>query len=224
MNQKWYKKFFQFENFFYLFLFLLPIETRWIFHEGILNGGYWEYGSFSLYAIDILFLFILVWVVCKNICFVRSRVLQTQFPQGEFGSSKMPWLVIALFEFWIFLSVFWSRDFSLAFYGYIRILQGIGLIYLLSQEFWNAKYIRISIIVSGVTQAIFAIVQFAWQYIPAISWLGIAEHRASESGQFIVEVPWGRMLRAYGSFPHPNILGAFLVITFLLLFLIFVPT
>ncbi|MBI4215201.1 MAG: hypothetical protein HY602_00560, partial [Parcubacteria group bacterium] len=44
----------------YLFVFLLPWQARLILREGSLNGGYWEYGTVSLYAVDLLFLALLI--------------------------------------------------------------------------------------------------------------------------------------------------------------------
>lgn len=37
-----------------LFLFLLPWQTRYILHYGAVNGGYFEYGTISLYGTQIL--------------------------------------------------------------------------------------------------------------------------------------------------------------------------
>ena len=44
----------------YLLVFLLPMQTRWIIKTGELNGGYWEYGTISLYSTDILLAVLLV--------------------------------------------------------------------------------------------------------------------------------------------------------------------
>ena len=43
-----------------LFLFLLPWQTRWFYQSGSLNGGYWEYGTFSLYGTQILLWLIII--------------------------------------------------------------------------------------------------------------------------------------------------------------------
>src|SRR3990167_8743999 len=52
----------------YILIFLLPLQTRWLAKSGELNGGYWEYGTISLYGTDILILgLILVWLVSRLI-------------------------------------------------------------------------------------------------------------------------------------------------------------
>ena len=45
---------------FYLFLFLLPWQTRLIWREARLNGFTWEYGRLSLYATQLLLLALLL--------------------------------------------------------------------------------------------------------------------------------------------------------------------
>ncbi len=208
---------FKFEYLFYIFLFLLPWQTRWIIHAGELNGGYWEYGTFSLYFTDLIFFITLV-------CFLYWDWKQRKSMRNIFCGESAPrgfstpiWIVISLFESWIFLSLFWARDFSLGVYAYIRILEGIAFIFLLGHELINTKYLRFSLIGSALCQALFGIIQFFMQYVPASKWLGLSEHFASESGASVVATSTERWLRAYGSFPHPNIFGAFLVVGFLLL-------
>ncbi len=44
----------------FVFLFLLPWQTRWIYDPAYLNGGFFEYGSGSLYATEILLWIILI--------------------------------------------------------------------------------------------------------------------------------------------------------------------
>ena len=44
----------------YLLVFLLPWQTRWIIRAGEINGGYWEYGTISLYGTDVLLFLLLV--------------------------------------------------------------------------------------------------------------------------------------------------------------------
>jgi hypothetical protein len=60
--------------------------------------------------------------------------------------------------------------------------------------------------------ALFGIGQFLFQEVPASTILGTAAHHASVLGDSVVETSAGRYLRVYGSFPHPNVFGGFLVI------------
>lgn len=207
---------FKIEYLFYFFLFLLPWQTRFIFREGNLNGGYWEYGTLSLYATDLVFLCVLAGFFYWN---WREWNGTRDIIRGEpvpSGFSTSLWVVISLFELWVFLSLFWARDLSLGVYFYIRILEGIGFIFVLGHELLDATYLRLSLIGSALLQALFGVVQFFLQYIPASKWLGLSEHFAGAPGAAVVATSTERWLRAYGSFEHPNIFAAFLVVGFLI--------
>ncbi len=50
----------------YLLVFVLPWQTRYIIKAGEINGGYWEYGTISLYATDVLLiLLIIIFIIYK---------------------------------------------------------------------------------------------------------------------------------------------------------------
>jgi len=67
----------------YLLVFALPIQTRWIIKAGALNGGPWEYGTYSLYATDILLLLLLLLFIVKA---VYSWIAgHPPVPNGTFG-------------------------------------------------------------------------------------------------------------------------------------------
>jgi len=73
----------------YLLVFLLPIQTRWIIKAGMLNGGYWEYGTYGLYATDILLIMLLIlYVICRFLKASNDQVPMTN-DQANF---KFPWV------------------------------------------------------------------------------------------------------------------------------------
>ncbi len=74
-----------------------------------------------------------------------------------------------------------------------------------------------SLVVAGAVQAVFGIYQFFAQQVFASKWFGLAAHQPEVLGDLVVETSSGRWLRAYGSFPHPNILAGFLVVCLLVL-------
>jgi O-antigen ligase len=63
---------------------------------------------------------------------------------------------------------------------------------------------------SLLLQAGFGIAEFAQQRVPAMAWLGIASQDPAELGVSVVETASGRILRAYGAMPHPNVFGAWM--------------
>jgi O-antigen ligase len=188
----------------YLFVFLLPFQTRFFIEKGSINGGYSEYATISLYAFDIILLALLVVFLIKQ----RKDLKNTGSPQ------KLPflWWLIAGLDLAIFISVFTAEDHILSIYRYAGFLLGAGL-------FWvavKAEYSRIKMFFAlslGIfVHAGFGVWQFLTQSDFACKWLGMAGHSASVSGTSVVEVAEAgeRWLRAYGGLPHPNILGGVL--------------
>jgi O-antigen ligase len=70
----------------------------------------------------------------------------------------------------------------------------------------------------AVLQALFGIGQFLAQFSPASSILGLAAHDPAIAGTAVVEAGGMRLLRVYGSLPHPNILGGYLAVALLVTF------
>lgn len=189
----------------YLFAFVLPWQTRYLWRLGNLNGGYWEYGTISIFLTDIilvLFLSLFFWANRKKL------------------SNKLPhniWLWLAGLDLVVFIDIFWSIDFSLALYKYIIFLFGIGLFYFISAGVVSKKKIIDFFLLGLVGPACLAIWQFFWQSSFGCKWLGLAYQSAGSLGTAVLEINSGRWLRAYGSFDHPNIMGAVMVIGIILL-------
>ncbi len=191
---------------FYVFIFLLPWQTRLIWNSGEFNGGFFEYGSMSLYATEILLLIILL---LAGIWFLGNRLnINEQMP--------IVWYIVAFFELSVFISIFWSFDKNFALYGWYRVVLAIGLFWLVSSFPISFRKIKWAFVSSAAVQSVFALWQFFSQTTFANKWLGLALHNASDAGVFVVEGA-GRFLRAYGSLPHPNMLGGFLAVAILLL-------
>ena len=212
---------------FYLFVFLLPWQTRYVFRWGEMNGRF-EYGDISLFGIDVLLIIILTLSILWWLKFqipndkfqIKSQCPnpndQLQVTSYGLRITKL-WIIIALFEFTIFLSIFWSHDKSLALYGWLRVLLGIGLFWLVTSIKLNWKKIIYAVVFSGIVQAVLGIYQFITQSTFTSKWLGMAKHIVAAPGTSVVEVLDQRWLRAYGSLQHPNVLAGFLVVCFLLL-------
>lgn len=181
--------------FFYVLIFLLPWQTRWIFREATL-----EYWRMSLSAVDILFSLILL-----SSLFIKQKI------SSHFYS-------IFIFALAAFFSIYWASDKEIAFYAWGKLVEGIILFYLFFKLGINRLKAIIIFIFAGVLQSILAIWQFVQQNILANKWLGMAAHAPEVFGDQVVEGAFGRILRSYGSLPHPNILAGFLVVCLIFLF------
>ncbi len=195
----------------YLFAFLLPIQTRWIIKAGVLNNGYWEYGTISLYVTDIL---LLVSLFIFVVLFIKKRTSDCRL--------AAIWWIIAGLELAVFISIWVAADKKLAVYFYGRFLLALGLFYLLVSVSYNRLKLIYIFLSSVLVQAVLGILQFFEQATTANKWLGLAAHSPTQLGTSVVEtLSSGRWLRAYGSLDHPNMLGALLVVGILFLISLF---
>ncbi len=192
---------------FYLFVFLLPWQTRWIVKAGEFNGGVWEYGSFSLYATDLIFLAILL-------LFIFWRL--TQASPAKIRISKLNFSLLALLAVAL-LSTFWASSQSLAWYNFFRLAEGLSLVWLLNVGQFSVRNTILALVMGAVVQSFLAIWQFLAQMTFANKWLGVALQLPGNLGVSVIETASERWLRASGALPHPNILAGLLVVCLLLI-------
>lgn len=196
----------------YLLLFILPWQTRWIFHEGKIGDGISEYLSYSLYASDLL---AAVLLLLAGVHFWQARKASGK---AEF-SLVNALLAMAAGIFFAF-SIVEAPDRNLAVFVTLRLALAVAAMRLLlifvekaSAAFWLAAGL--------VPAAWLGVWQFLAQDTVASKWLGLAKHVAAEPGTSVIELyPLGqlpeRWLRAYGSFDHPNILGGAMAVGLIL--------
>jgi len=199
---------------FYLFLFLLPWQTRLIVKEGILNGGHWEWGTVSLYGLDIVFILLAILFCFKNLTYFKNDEDKCLMP------TKMFSLVVGFVVFTL-ISIFWAKDSSLAFYWWLRILQGAILFFLIQKIDFSLLKAGLSLAFAGLIQFILTAYQFVSQEMFSSKWLGVASQGLLQPGTSIVETTEGRILRVYGSLPHPNIFAGFLIFLIFILFVLY---
>ena len=74
----------------YLFLFLLPWQTRLILRHGVLNNGNWEYGIVGVYGTELILWFLMLVYVWRRI-FVKKTLAQAEragCPEPQRGTSE----------------------------------------------------------------------------------------------------------------------------------------
>ncbi|MBI4276718.1 O-antigen ligase family protein [Candidatus Uhrbacteria bacterium] len=195
-----------------LLIFLIPWQARWVIRAGELNGSFWEYGTIAVYTTDILFLVILLLI---GILVIQQRRLLNN-PSSP-PLTLRGGMIGLLFVGYLVGSIFLSPDKLVAVYTSIKLFEGIGLFFLL-KHFWSGRtYFDFAFIVSAVVQSVLAIAQFFTQSVFAWPWSGIAAKDASALGVAVVQFADERWLRAYGTLPHPNILGGFLALALIIL-------
>lgn len=188
---------------FYLLLFSLPFQTR-----TLLFAGANEYQSAFLYASDILAaLLFVIWIFSQSL---HSHIAQTK----EHYPLILPGLVLIV---WLLISSLFSDNPALGFYRTSKIAEFFWIFYYLlllpKAEFLRAMLVLLG---AGVLQSLLAVAQFVSQQSLGLTLLG--ENILSPDIPGVAKLDMGeKMIRAYGTFPHPNALAAFLVVCTIIL-------
>lgn len=180
----------------YGLIVLLPWQTVWIVQERLLNQGAWEYGKTTIYLSEVVIWFLVAW---------RGR------PQWTLPTTVRPFLV-AVASCVVIGSVV-SPDPLLAASHMWHVISAIALVSLIVDARIDKHRIQQAFVIGALMPAGLGIVQTLTGMAPAFSWAGLASHAASVPGDSVVEAADGvRTLRAYGTLPHPNIFGAYMVV------------
>ncbi len=185
----------------YAAVFLLPWQTRWIFASLTLASGPWEYGKLSLYAVELLVLLAMV---------VRGKTALT-------GSARLVITRGAWFLAAVALSILFSVRPVLSFAMAFHVCVAFVFVILLLAPQLSTRKLTDSFLAGLLAPAALGWYQAMTGTSPAFKWLGLAEHLASTPGASVIETASARVLRAYGSFSHPNEFGGFLAVAMLLL-------
>lgn len=179
-----------------LILFLLPFQTRWIFNDLTIAGQPWEYGRLSLYAVEAM-------IVAAS---VLRGVIRLD-PRHE------PFLKAAMFFLGaLFLGASFSQNITLAFSAILHASAAVALFALLLDERTDSVHAASAFVLGLLAPSALAWYQALTGLSPASTILGLASHDAATLGASVVETTSTRILRGYGTLPHPNIFGGYLAI------------
>lgn len=129
---------------------------------------------------------------------------------------KNPIFILILFIIWTSLSILWSNFKEISFYRDLKIIEFAFLSIYVAKNFYTVKKIvnaLLIIVIAGNVQSIIAIVQIINQHSLGLKILG--ESLISQTILGVAKIGIGSeiFIRAYGTFPHPNVLAGFLVFT-----------
>lgn len=206
----------------YLLAFLLPIQTRLIIRPGIINFGYLEYGTISLYLTDIVLVILLSFLAINLLRPKKKKFFSLNLFQDKI-KNDYALIVLMFFELVVFVSIFFAPYVLLAVYKYLLFLLGIIVFLIVRQgQFFNRLKLIYSFLAGIFLQSILALYQFLTQSTFASKILGLSLHNPEVPGVSVVEVYnrqglLVRWLRSYGGLDHPNILGGVLAIGIIIL-------
>ncbi len=199
------------EILFYVFLFLIPIQTRIIYSPmSAYVDWYFNYHlAVMVYLTDLILM----------VCFLAWGI----FDRPKFHVKRLFWLILAFFIVNL-LSLFYVKHLDLGLYkALISLLSLILVLYIWVVFRSRVQFLRAFWIIffSSITQAIIGLGQFHVQRGLRLGFLGEYIAPLGTSGLSTVSYGTEKLIRAYGTMPHPNVLGGFLVFgLFMALFLI----
>lgn len=196
--------------FFYLLIFCLPFQTRKVVYQWGENG-FNEWTSAFLYLTDILiFILFLFW-------FFRSK--EKRFFKDGIKLAKG---IIAKKSFWlvVFLaislfSLIQARNIHLGFYHWFKLLEFAVLFFYVKNNFKELfNFTRFSqvLVASGFVQSLIVFGQYAGQKDIGLKFLAESPLGVGTNGVAKIIIDGLVIVRPYGSFPHPNVLAAFLLL------------
>jgi O-antigen ligase len=194
------------KTFFYLLLITIPFNIKkFLATSGICPVN--DFSGFFLYLTDLLLIgLFLFWFKRRFFLFKRLNFNKKNLIIGS--------LVVYLMVLGITGSSL-SCNISFSFYRLSKLFLGIlFFIYLKGNfRFLNFKNFLKVLFFSGILQSLIAIGQYLKQESLGLQLLGESFLAPHLSGVAKISTEQGLVMRAYGTFPHPNILATFLIIS-----------
>ncbi|MBL7154994.1 MAG: O-antigen ligase family protein [Candidatus Portnoybacteria bacterium] len=197
---------------FYLLIFCLPFQTRKILYQW--GDGFNEWTSAYLYLTDLLILLIfLVWAWRKR----KERFFKRGLAIGRFQEiMKSPSFWLAAFLIVSLISLVQARNIQLGFYAWFKLLEFAGLFFYLKYNFrqlFNFERVAQVFLASGLFQSFIAFGQYTSQKSLGLRYLFESPLGPETAGVAKIVVEGTKMIRPYGSLPHPNLLAVFLLLS-----------
>lgn len=210
---------------FFLFLFLLPLQTVWILREVSLDGSKWEYGTIGIFGTDVVLLLFMVTFLGERIfswkrnnprSFSFSFLFRGVIAKGALldARTRIVFGSLVALLVWSALSILWAEDTVLAGYFFVKMLFAAGVFFVArSLRYQFASYGALILFAGAVLESMLGLWQFLLQDTIRSTIFGMSHFEVWRPGVSVLKNESGRWLRAYGSLPHPNILGGFLAST-----------
>ena len=181
---------------FYLFIFSIPLQTRKVL---FFPDKFIEWNSGFLYFTDLLLISLLIlWI--RRLILEKSKFLQKS------DLLLLGFLAIAA------LSLITSQNIGLSIYQLIKLVEFILLFLYIKNnlDFFNLRKALWLFVTSGFFQSIIAIGQFFSQSSLGLKHFEAGTYNANIPGVATFFVNGVKFIRAYGTAPHPNVLGVFI--------------
>ncbi len=170
-----------------------------MYSEAQIAGTHTEFGVMSLYAVEVL----LAVAVIGGSLLDRKWFTIQQKHQLAVRLGAIVCVVAVLGTAFADRSVF-----SLAMTAHILFAFMVFFALLLDRV--SVRHVLYAFVLSLLAPLALSVIQVFGGSSPASSWFGLAFRDAAQLGDAVFTVNGERVLRAYGTFPHPNVFGGFL--------------
>ncbi len=177
-------------------VFMLPWQTRWIYGAELLTGAHTEYGMLSLFVGEVLLAIVLILAVS-----LQSTVAKEHRNALFLGALLCGAMIVC--------AVFADRSaFSLLMSTHV--LFAYVLFVVVTLKYVSVRTVCLAFVCGLILPSILGCFQVFANGSGANTWLGLAARHASQLGDAVFTIDGVRVLRAYGSFSHPNVFGGYL--------------
>lgn len=192
---------------FYLTIILIPFNARYIFNFDQVQfvEEFHENLTWSVYFFDSIFF-------CLILSFLVSGFLNKKIKFNLKKSLQTPlfWLILLGI-----LNLIVANEKPPAIYQFARLSVAF-IFFFLAKKLLESKQIKLIsillIFISGIFQSIIALGQFVFQKSLGLSVLGESMIAPDILGVAKFEIYGNKIIRSYGTFPHPNLLAIFLLL------------
>src|SRR3989338_757508 len=203
---------------FYFFLFSIPFQIRKILYYS--GWKFNEWTSISLYVTDIL----MVMLFCFWFFGCILQYFQIRNPKFEIlNNIKYQISNIEIYEFFFLIFIAISAvSIKNSDNVFISWFQWLKLVEFTVFYFYLSRYVFGKFGLVGSFQAIIAIIQFVKQSSIGLKYLGESLINSDITGVASFYLPNGeKIIRSYGTTPHPNILAGFLFLSLFAFYFIY---
>ena len=211
-SRETYQKLAKISYFLFIITLFLPIRKVFFSNSAYQTGAYSDFTSFSLYLSDILLL-----TTCLLIFLPRGENIKSFYHVVRKPITLILWVILALF-------LNSQRTSSLNLYfllKYAELIVAYGTTVLIFRDrslFPKIGWLFVSL---STIEGLIGLCQFFSQKSLGIKWLGESVLNPSMFGVAKIVSGGTQYIRAYGTFPHPNLFAGFLVFGIITSFYIF---
>ncbi|MBD3299741.1 MAG: hypothetical protein GF347_00110 [Candidatus Moranbacteria bacterium] len=187
-----------------LIFLLLPFQYRFFFHTDYSNykNHVIEYNLLFFSSIELLIILLILFNSSILFQFLARKIKNRKF-------------LVLIFSFLLILNIFFAESSLLAVHKYLHL--SIWVLFFCLSKFLIKNPVKLIVFLkytffSACVASITALLQFAFQSSIGLKYLGESLIAPDILGVAKIAFNNQKIIRGYGTFPHPNILGAFLLI------------